>query len=865
MQELSSGVPEGGPHAAEPDAPFGLVLPAGWGRVEQARLVIDRPGGVPALDRLAELASRLVRSDAAQVSVVADHQVVMGAAGPAVASLGQSTPAADSLCTVTVEAAETVVVGDAHTDPRVRDLPPVASGAVGSYLGVPVLSAGHVVGALCVFSAEVRPWTAEEVEIVEHLAGSTASEIELALLESSYEEDRVLWQVAVDAAGVGAFDWDLDSGALRWDDRLLEIFGHTRESFGGTIEAFDACLHVDDRARVGAALTQAIATCGGYAAEYRVVRPGGDVRWIAARGHAVAGADGRAARVVGAAYDTTATHDLEARLARTLEVMPTAFYHLDSSWQFTYANPEARRLLAPMTSELVGGDLWEMFPDLVGSDFERHYRGVVATGRPASFEAYYPPPLDAWYEVRCWPVPDGVSVYFIDITKNRQARAVLESAARRAELLAEVTRALTATLDVDEAVGRLTQILVPFLGDWCVITHVEGSLPPDPDTERGWQRRLADIGWWHADPAARPLVERYARLRVPALTERSLVAEALRTRETVVVPSGAAESIAAVLTPGEVTDLCVQLAPSAAAVLLLQGRGRLAGLMTVFRSADRGSFTEEDLELLSDVADRAGLALDNAHLYAGQRKLAETLQRSMLTAPPPMEEAQVVVRYEPADESAQVGGDWYDVFHQGDGSLVVAIGDVVGHDVAAAADMGEVRGLLRGIAASTGDGPAAVLTRVGTGMTTLRVDTIATAVLARIEDAPDGGRRLRWSNAGHPPPVLVVPGVDGAVDVRLLWADDADPMLGLGDDDDRRETVVDVPPGSLLLLYTDGLVERRGEVLDVGLERMRAALAELGADRALDDLADRLLGRLLPGWTEDDVALVLVRVGTGPA
>ena len=174
--------------------------------------------------------------------------------------------------------------------------------------------------------------------------------------------EQVMWQLAVDAAGIGTFDWDLRTGELRWDDRLLTVFGMTREQFGGTIEAFNAALHPDDLPRVSAALEQAIATCGEYVAEYRIIPPGGEQRWVAARGRAIAGEDGRAGRLIGAAYDTTATVEAEAVVARTLESMPTAFFHLGRDWRFTMANSEALRLLQMPRHELLGAVIWEAFP-----------------------------------------------------------------------------------------------------------------------------------------------------------------------------------------------------------------------------------------------------------------------------------------------------------------------------------------------------------------------------------------------------------------------------------------------------------------------------------------------------------------------
>ena len=207
------------------------------------------------------------------------------------------------------------------------------------------------------------------------------------------ESDRVAWRLAVDAAGVGAFVWDLVTGRLRWDGRLLELFGLDAESFGGTIESFNQCVHPDDLPRVTAALERAVESCGDYDAEYRVVLPSGTVRWIEARGRALPDEPGGpAARLVGAAYDTTDVHDGEARVGRVLESMSSAFFQLDQEWRFTYVNSEAERLLGAPRDHLIGQMIWSAFPASVGSTFEHHYRRAVASGTPVSFEAHYPPP-----------------------------------------------------------------------------------------------------------------------------------------------------------------------------------------------------------------------------------------------------------------------------------------------------------------------------------------------------------------------------------------------------------------------------------------------------------------------------------------
>ena len=825
-------------------------------RTSAARRLAPGEDGNPALNRLAELAARLLGASSAQVSLLSDVQLVAAGAGPAAASVGLEGPVEDSLCTVTVESGAPLVVADAPTDARVRDLPPVQTGKVGSYLGVPLVADdGHAIGALCVFDEDERSWSESDVALLEQLAAPVVAELELAALSAEYDASRLVWQLAVDAAGVGAFDWDLVSGELRWDDRLLELFGVDHDTFRGSIEAFNEAVHPDDLPRVTQALQSAIDTCGEYAAEYRIVHPDGRLRWIAARGQALSDEGGAATRLIGAAYDSTAVQDGEARVARILEAMPTAFYSVDCDWRFVYVNVEAERLLAASREALVGGTLWDLFPAAVGSDFETYFRGAVESGVPVSFDAFYPAPLNAWYEVRAWPSPEGLSVYFVDITARKEAQEELERSATRSALLARLTTELTASLDASKGVGRLAALVVPELADWCVVTLVDDDVHPD------WRRRLRDVGSWHADPELRSVVERYAETRVPALTEDSLLAHTLRTGEPGVALYDAAEVLAGVLLPGEARDLCMELNPGSVSVQPLRGRGRIVGLLTACRGVERAPFTPADLDLIGEVATRAGLALDNARLFEQQRDLAEGLQRALLTEPPQPENVDVAVRYEPAAQVAQVGGDWYDSFLQRDGATVIVIGDVVGHDTAAAAAMGQVRSLLRAIGVHTGDGPADVLRGVDRAMETLGTDTTATAVVARLEQNDDERSRaltrLRWSNAGHPPPMVINP--DG--DVVELSAVESDLLLGLDPDARRVESVVTLDHGATVLLYTDGLVERRDQSIDVGLRLLRETLQRLAPmDVPLDRLCALVIQEMLPERPDDDVALVAVRL-----
>jgi len=302
---------------------------------------------------------------------------------------------------------------------------------------------------------------------------------------------------------------------------------------------------------------------------------------------------------------------------------------------------------------------------------------------------------------------------------------------------------------------------------------------------------------------------------------------------------------------------------------LVAGGRRLGSLTAGWRQPQ--TFEAGQVELLTAFAAQCAQVLDRLLAAEAERATAavaaaawETLQRSLLTAPPEPDHVQVVVRYRAAARAAQVGGDWYDAFIQPSGSTVLVIGDVIGHDTIAAAAMGQVRTMLRSVAAHTGDGPAAVLAATDRLLRTLMLETTATALVARLEQSQDerarGVSRVRWSSAGHLPPLVI----DTYGTVTPLSALDSDLMLGVDPDTRRHESAITVDRGSTLLLYTDGLVERRGESLEVGLERLRESAEELaGQGVDLDHLVDGLLARLVDVQGEradDDVALIAVRL-----
>lgn len=274
------------------------------------------------------------------------------------------------------------------------------------------------------------------------------------------------------------------------------------------------------------------------------------------------------------------------------------------------------------------------------------------------------------------------------------------------------------------------------------------------------------------------------------------------------------------------------------------GRALVVGLNPLLApNADYLGF----LSLLASTIDQA---IDRVRTREAERSLSEALQRSLLTAPSTTPWAEVAVRYQPAAEVAQVGGDWYDAFALPDGSLALVVGDVAGHDASAAAAMGQLRSMVRGIAYTGLGSPAAVLGALDRAMGELAVGTVATALVARARPLAGGGLDVVWSSAGHPAPVLSDP--DGAE----LLERSPDLLLGLDPETERADHGIRLAPGERLLLYTDGLVERRGVPLTESLAWLRSVVGP--ATGSVEELCDRLL-REVGRVAADDLALLAVQ------
>jgi hypothetical protein len=428
----------------------------------------------------------------------------------------------------------------------------------------------------------------------------------------------------------------------------------------------------------------------------------------------------------------------------------------------------------------------------------------METGEPQGFELYHAP-LDIWFDVRVMPSAEGLSVSFSNITsrvraeqdaarlagEREEALAASGAATGRLQILSAASARLAGTLEVDELLQILTDVVLNGFGGGVVVALAERVLH-DEATGNGFQ-----------------IVGGSARVPESALTAG----------------------------PGEWEGRPSLTFP-------LVSRGRMLGALIVLEPVSSAL----DRRVLVELAARAGVALDNAVLFGAEKRLALTLQRSLLPSGlPHLPGIELATRYLPGAGGREVGGDFYLAHPLEDGRLLLVIGDVMGHGAQAAARMGQLRAVLAAYAYD-GDPPDRVLAHLSVRAPALLDLPMATVMVGVYDPAP---RVLTFGLAGHLPPLL------GPLDGAPAFVSAAPgPPLGVGAADYERH-VVEIPAGATLVLYTDGLIEDRRRPIDAGMEALRRALMELRLppEAVCDHLLDTLGRRQ---GAEDDIALLVM-------
>ena len=433
----------------------------------------------------------------------------------------------------------------------------------------------------------------------------------------------------------------------------------------------------------------------------------------------------------------------------------------------------------------------------------------------------------------------------------RQARTAAENAGaadararQRLELLASANTALASSTEVEIALANLARVLVDKLADWCVIYTSE---PENVSRPSVWVVA-------HIDAALEADLLRLAALLPRHTLPASALHQVLAGGGPVLLTEVDETYRAGATGSDEVRRLYDVVGLGTVMVVPVATQGTQVATIIVGRGDGRRAFTERDLSVLTDLGARCGIVIENLRRHEVEHVNSVALQHALLTAPPATGGLEIAIRYLPASQSSEVGGDWYDAFVQSDGTPVVVIGDVMGHDIRAAAEMGQLRATLRTIGYADAGTPAEMLSRTDAAIRALGVSAFATTLVASIERQPDGSALMRSASAGHPRPILV--GADGAV--RVLDIAPGRPLGIRGAVAPRHDHLETLQVGDTVLLYTDGLIERPDEDLDVSLDRLAQAL--IGVESwSLEDVCDwSLAGRR--NLRRDDIALLAFRI-----
>ncbi|MFC8435600.1 SpoIIE family protein phosphatase [Streptomyces sp. NPDC057253] len=673
-------------------------------------------------------------------------------------------------------------------------MPPAGTGVVavplpGPDLPLGVLSVvtvlpGPQTSARYAFLAALTRWLSDELR----RPAAAGQEVRPVWWQDESPSAPGLHQAAFNAVHVGTWDWDIRTGEVVWDEVMLRVLGIEPGSFDGRVESWVALVHPEDLPWVLAGTEQAIHDRGEYGSEYRVCRRDGTTGWVEARGRVVVGEDGEPARMMGTLWDITETRLAMDAAGRALRHMSDGFLAVDAEWRISFVNVRAEQLLGS-SHRIVGQTLWDI-GEARGSGIEQRCRSAAARRAPVGFEVRWPGD-GRWYHVRLVPVPDGQTLYFTDVTERRQRdaeRAAEERAtAERAARVEELTRALSRAITVDEVVSAVAErVLPPFGATGLLMMSVEGD-------------ELHLVGAFGFPEAFR------SRLVEVMTTGGSASREVLRTGVPQYFTSVSEYADAHPRT----ADLPALAQMSAGAVLPLIVSGHAIGCCVLSFDTPR-AFGKEERTLLGALGGLIAQALERARLYDAEHARAQALQRGLLPSTLPSVPAlTAAARYLPAaDEGIQVGGDWYDLIPLSSDRVALVIGDVMGHGVSEAATMGRLRTAVHTLAGLELP-PDELLATLNDLVSGFGDDFYATCLYA-VYDPAEG--TCTMASAGHPPPAVVDP--TGTISFPDL---PANPPLGAGTP--PFETAeFRLSEGSLIVAYTDGLIESSLRDIDTGMD-----------------------------------------------
>jgi PAS domain S-box-containing protein len=666
----------------------------------------------------------------------------------------------------------------------------------------------------------------------------------------------------LDLVGVCAVLLDDRGRIVLWSPGAEDVFGYPASEALGR---FAASILVDKEHHdlVAGLFGRVMQTGKSWAGAFPVLHRDGSRRLVEFRNMRLED-DLGAVYALGLAADRSQLTDLEAALAlsdRLLSQSPIGVALLDHELRYVMVNPALERINGVPADDHIGRRPRDLLPHVDAAGIEDALREVLTTGVPVIDRHFAGRTRAAGGEDRAWSVSFyriegangqvmGVANSVVDITERHRAAAAAERGRHRLTMLAESSTRIGTTLEVERTAQELADVLVPELADIAAVDILDSAIELRRAAESGGPRRFRALGY----ASAYPNVIESAADRVGGISAYRadrLITVCATTGRPILVPHTGPADLARIARSPEAAQLLADAGVHSYLAVPLIAHGEVLGVVDLVRARRSEPFDQDDMLLAGELAARTAIAVDNARWHQSVLAAAETLQRSLLPGPlPPLHGLDVAYRYQPAQSSAQVGGDWYDVMPLEGGRTALVVGDVMGHGIDAAAAMGRLRTATQAYA-DLALHPAEILHRLDRTAAALETH-IATCVYAVYDPYRHA---CRMANAGHMPPVLVPRG--GAP--RLLPLPSGAP-LGVGRVGGVRYTTTEIrlAPGDRLLLYTDGLVETRTDPID---ERLDELLRLLGtAEGSIEDTCTRLLDGLTGPDVADDVAILLAEV-----
>ncbi|MGP3950060.1 SpoIIE family protein phosphatase [Streptomyces sp. 7N604] len=549
----------------------------------------------------------------------------------------------------------------------------------------------------------------------------------------------------------------------------------------------------------------------------------------------------------------------EQVLRHVLADTPAGVAILDTSLRFLYVNPAFAGMADIPAAGLIGRTLTEVAPGIESrTDVLRQ---VLQDGEPreaiTSGRTRAEPPYErrwwhgAYHRLEIAGRVSGVVVMVLEVTTAQRQQRDLEQARARLALLDAAATRIGTTLDMDMTCTQLADFLVPLLADMATVEVLPSEVPESKPLKPtgGLRMRRAALA---SVPALRDALRHFGKAgEYVAHQPGSAVARCLATAGPVLENLQTDEELSR--SAPDAGRLAVYRAAGIHSTLVipLAALDHPFGTVSLARAGDSPGFTDEEVVISQDLAGRAAISIGNARRYARSQGIALELQRALLAEPgSPHPNIELASRYLPSGSSALVGGDWYETVRLSFGRTLLVMGDVMGHGVEAAVDMSYYRSTLRYVAA-TGLPPHRILRQLDATVSDSESARPASCLLALADPARG---ICSFASAGHLPPALF--SADGTAE--LLDLPNGPPLgTGLGG---YEQATRELREGQVLLLYTDGLVERRDEDIDVSLARLADLRPSVTGD--LDELLDEVLRHQVGEAADDDVAVLAARIRT---